>query len=152
MRAMVAASRVFESWLDYQNALKRAVAPLTAEQLVRPVLPGRRTTGAIAEHIVFGRALHLTRTPGADAAELEPYVQWGEVGAPSRSGAEIVEGLDATWRAIEGQLMRGTATGGLTDEEADVVKTTWGLMDHDLPHAGQLSLLLHAMGLSGVDI
>ena len=61
-RAAIAETRVFESWQDYQEALKRAIAPLTEEQLQRRLIPGLRTSGEIAEHIVFGRALHLHRT------------------------------------------------------------------------------------------
>jgi len=89
-RAEIAESRAFLSWQEYQNALKRAVAPLTAEQLRQRPLPGRRTPGEIAEHIVFGRALHLCRTLGPAAAELAPYRQWQNAGDPPRTAAEIV--------------------------------------------------------------
>ena len=151
-KATIAESRVFLSWQDYQEALKRAVAPLTNEQLGRRVLPGRRTPGEIAEHIVFGRALHLGRTLGADAAELASYQRWEDEGDPPRTAAEIVQGLELTWRIIEDRLMRGSSTDALTDGESEVVRTIWGLLDHDLPHAGQLSLLLRAIGMPGVDI
>lgn len=30
--------------------------------------------------------------------------------------------------------------------------TIWGLLEHDLPHAGELSLLLGAGGLPGVEM
>jgi hypothetical protein len=48
--------------------------------------------------------------------------------------------------------MGGSAIGSLTEEEAQIVPTIWGLLDHDLPHAGELSLLLGAAGLPGVEI
>jgi hypothetical protein len=63
-RAAIAETRVFESWQDYQEALKRAIVPLSEEQLQRRLILGLRTPGEIAEHIVFGRALHLHRTLG----------------------------------------------------------------------------------------
>lgn len=151
-RAMIAESRAFDAWRDYQEALKRAIAPLTKEQLAQRLLPGRRTPGEIAEHIVLGRALHLNRTPKADAAELALYLRWDDEGDPPRSAAEIVRGLEATWRIIENQLMRGSSTDTLIEGESEAVRTIWGLLDHDLPHAGQLSLLLRAMGMPGVDI
>jgi hypothetical protein len=47
--------------------------------------------------------------------------------------------------------MRGSPD-ALTDGESEVIRTIWGLLDHDLPHAGQLSLLLRAIGMAGVDI
>jgi hypothetical protein len=151
-RATIAESRAFVSWRDYQEALKRAIAPLTDEQLGRRLLPGRRTLGEIAEHIVFGRALHLGRALGADAAELAAYERWEDEGDPPRTATEIVQGLDVTWRIIEDRLMRGSSADALIDGESEVVRMIWGLLDHDLPHAGQLSLLLRAIGMPGVDI
>jgi hypothetical protein len=151
-RATLAELRAFESWQGYQNALKRAIASMTDEQLAERVLPGRRTPGEIAEHIVFGRALHLTRTLGVDAAGVAPYRQWGDDPNPPRSAAEIVKGLEDTWRIIEKRLMPGSSTGALPQAESEALRTIWGLLDHDLPHAGQLSLLLRAMGLPGVEI
>ena len=74
IRAAIAEARVFDSWLGYQEALKRAVAPLTEAQLRQRALPGRRTPGEIAEHIVFGRALHLHRALGEEAAVLIPLL------------------------------------------------------------------------------
>ena len=48
--------------------------------------------------------------------------------------------------------MRRSSADALTDRESEVVRTIWGLLDHDLPHAGQLSLLLRAIGMPGVNI
>ncbi|MCB0006959.1 MAG: hypothetical protein KDE04_10910 [Anaerolineales bacterium] len=152
MRAIVAETRVFESWLDYQEALKRAIAPLTAEQLGRRILPSLRTPGEIAEHIVFGRALHLHHTLGESAAALVPLIAWGEPNAAPQSAAEIVHGLELTWQFITKCLQSGSPTSPLPEAEALSVQTIWGLLDHDLPHAGELSLLLGAAGLPGVEI
>ena len=151
-RAAIAEARVFESWQDYQDALKRAIAPLTEEQLQRRLIPGLRTPGEIAEHIVFGRALHLYRTLGEGAAELTPLLAWENADAPPHTAAEILDGLDLTWRFITGCLMRGLPADSLPEEDALIMQTIWGLLDHDLPHAGELSLLLGADGLPGVEI
>ncbi len=151
-RAAIAEGRVFESWQDYQEALKRAVAPLSEEQLQRRLIPELRTPGEIAEHIVFGRALHVHRMLGDAAEELVPLLQWGDVDAPPRTAAEIVAGLELTWRYITNCLMRGSPADAIADQEAEIVQTIWGLLDHDLPHAGELSLLLGAFGIAGVEI
>ena len=151
-RAAIAETRVFESWQDYQEALKRAIAPLTPEQLQRRLIPGLRTPGEIAEHIVFGRALHLHRTLGEGAAELTPLLRWEDADDPPHTAAEIVHGLELTWRFITGCLMRGSPTDAIPNEEIPLQQTIWGLLDHDLPHAGELSLLLGADGLPGVEI
>lgn len=152
MRATIAELRAFQSWLDYQDALKRAIGPLTAEQLQRRPLTGRRTAGEIAEHIVYGRALHLQRILGAAAHELTPYLSWASAGVPARSGGEIVRGLEATWQIIVSQVMSGEAASELDDRQTARTQEIWGLLDHDLPHAGQLSLLLRAADLPGVTI
>jgi len=151
-RAAIAEARAFASWQDYQDALKRAIAPLTAEQLQCRLLPGLRTPGEIAEHIVFGRALHVHRTLGERAAELMPLIRWGDVDDPPHTAAEIVQGLELTWQFITDCLMRGSPADAIPEEEASIIQTIWGLLDHDLPHAGELSLLLGADGLPGVEI
>jgi hypothetical protein len=57
-----------------------------------------------------------------------------------------------TWRIIEAGLMRGSSSDALIEGESEVIGMIWGLLDHDLPHAGQLSLLLRAIGMAGVNI
>ena len=151
-RAAIAEARAFESWQDYQEALKRAIAPLSAEHLQRRLLPGLRTPGEIAEHIVFGRALWLHRALGERAAELTPLLRWEDAEDPPHTAAEIVQGLELTWRFISVCLMRGSPTDAIPEEEVPILQTIWGLLDHDLPHAGELSLLLGADGLPGVEI
>src|SRR5687768_14522747 len=152
LRAAVAEARAFESWQDYQEALKRAIAPLAEEQLQRRLIPGLRTPGEIAEHIVFGRALHLHRTLGEGAAELTPLLRWEDADDPPHTAAEIVRGLELTWRFITVCLMGGSPADAIPEEGVLIRQTIWGLLDHDLPHAGELSLLLGASGLPGVEI
>ena len=49
--------------------------------------------------------------------------------------------------------MRGSPTDAIPDgEEVSIIQPIWGLLDHDLPHAGELSLLLGADGMPGVEI
>ena len=151
-RAENAEARAFESWQDYQDALKRAIAPLTNEQLQQRLIPGLRTPGEIAEHIVFGRALHLQRTLGEEAAALLPLLKWGDSNEPLHTSAEILHGLELTWEIITACLMRGSPSDNMIEDEAVLVQTIWGLLDHDLPHAGELSLLLGMEGLPGVEI
>jgi len=63
-----------------------------------------------------------------------------------------VAGLEQTWGVIRERLLAGAAGDALPADEAAIVQKIWGLLDHDLPHAGQLSLLLVASGLPGVDL
>ena len=152
LRAAIAEARAFESWQDYQQALKRAIAQLTEEQLQRQLILGLRTPGEIAEHIVFGRALHLHRTLRQGVAELTPFLRWEDADDPPHTAAEIVQGLDLTWQFIIACLMHGSPTDPTSEEDVSIRQTIWGLLDHDLPHAGELSLLLGADGMPGVEI
>lgn len=152
IRAAIAEARAFESWQDYQEALQRAIAPLSEEQLQRRLLPGLRTPGEIATHIVFGRAKWVHHVLGEGAAELAPLLQWDEADGPPHTAAEILQGLELTWRIISERLMRGAAGDAIPEEEAAILQQIWGMLDHDLPHAGELSLLLGADGLPGVEI
>jgi hypothetical protein len=152
IRAAIAEERVYQSWLGCQEALRRAVAPLTAEQLRHRPIPGRRTPGEIAEHIVFGRALHLHRALGEAVPTVTPFLSW-EAADPGRTADEIVRGLEVTWQAIVGCVMRRTPMDEIPmGAEMLSMQVAWGLLDHDLPHAGQLSLVLRASGLPGVEI
>ena len=152
LRAAIAEARAFESWQDYQESLKHAIVPLTGEQLQRRLIPGLRTPGEIAEHIVFGRALHLHRTLGEEVAELTPLLRWNDTDDPPHTAAEIVHGLELTWQIITACLMRGSSGDVISEDDIAIIQTIWGLLDHDLPHAGELSLLLGADGLPGVEI
>src|SRR5262245_49555709 len=151
-RAAIAEARAFASWQDYQEALKRAIAPLTEEQLQRRLLPGLRTPGEITTHIVYGRAKWLHHVLGEGAADLTRLLLWDEAHDPPHTAAELLHGLELTWRFITVGLLRGSPTDAIPEEEVPIRQTIWGLLDHDLPHAGELSLLLGADGLPGVEI
>jgi hypothetical protein len=46
-------------------------------------------------------------------------------------------------------LMRGSSARALTEDDVLIAQPIWGLLDHDMPHAGQLSMLLRADGVPG---
>jgi len=94
----------------------------------------------------------LHRTLGERAAELMLLLRWEDADDPPHTAAEIVHGLELTWRFIAACLMRGSPTDAVPEEEMPIVQTIWGLLDHDLPHAGELSLLLGANGMPGIEI
>ena len=146
-------ARVWDSWQMYQAALLRTLAPLTEEQLGRRLVPGMRSVGEIAEHIVRARALHVQHALGDEAAELVPLANWDEPDDPTRSAAEIVAGLALTWRYITTCVERWSALGDpFPPEEAEKLEIVWGMLDHDLPHTGELSYQMGAFGLEGPEI
>ncbi len=165
----------YTSWEGYQNRLKEALSPLTTEQLALRAAPGLRAVGEIALHIIGCRMFWFTGFLGEDGGEdvkayarwnevaLEtPYASWGEValalGAPAPTGAELVRGLDNTWRLMADCLarwssadMRQTFHDGDNEDGAPVEVSrawvVWHVLEHDLHHGGELSLTL---GLHGI--
>ena len=151
-RASIAEARVFEAWRNFQEALKRTIAPLTEEQLGLRLRPDLRSVGEIAEHIAYGRALWMKHIQAQSAADLEPLLAWAEPGDPPRTVAEVLAGLDASWAWLSAYLMRGSADDEYSEEDGERLYIIWGMIDHDLPHGGEISLILGAHGLPGLDL
>ena len=151
--ATLSQARITESWRHYQVELTRVIAPLTEAQMSLRLVPGLRSLGEIAEHIVRARALWLHRVLGG--ADLEPMTGWDEPDDPPRTAAEVLHGLDQTWRVISSCLARWTSDYlrvTIPDEEVLQLRTILGLMEHDLHHGGELSFGLGAYGLPAPDM
>src|SRR5258708_29376691 len=89
----------YTSWKAYQDHLKEALAPLTAEQLERRAAPHLRSIGENALHIIGCRAYWFTAFLGEDyGEEMKVYVGWNEgalaLGAPLPSTPQLAHGLD----------------------------------------------------------
>ena len=146
-RASIAEARVFEAWRNFQEALRLTIAPLTEEQLGLRLRPDLRSVGEIAEHIAYGRALWLKNIQAESAADLEPLLAWADPHDPPRTIAEVLAGLDESWARLGAYLMRGSADDAYSEEDGERLYTIWGMIDHDLPHGGEISLILGAHGL-----
>src|SRR5947209_15398025 len=77
----------YTSWKAYQDRIKGALAPLTAEQLELRAAPHLRSIGENALHIIGCRVGWFTEFLGEDPGpEMKMYVDWNEValelGAP----------------------------------------------------------------------
>ncbi len=103
----------YAGWRGYQRRLVAAIAPLTVEQLALRTTPRHWSIGMYATHIVANRAwwFHARMGEGGDA--LTPYELWalGVCEAdvdPGHTAAELVAGLETTWRGIERTLARLT--------------------------------------------
>lgn len=151
-RASIAEARVFEAWRNFQEALKRTIAPLTEEQLGLRLRPELRSVGEIAEHIAYGRALWMKNIHAASAADLEPLLAWDDPNDPPRTVAEILAGLDESWGRLGAYLMRGAADDEYSQENEERLYTIWGMIDHDLPHGGEISLILGVYGLPALEL
>ena len=90
----------YKGWDAYQALLIKAIAPLSSDQLVLRVAPHLRSVGENVAHIISGRVSNFLVLGEADA-EITPLETWDEDGAPPRSVAELVSGLEATWRMCQ---------------------------------------------------
>jgi uncharacterized damage-inducible protein DinB len=151
----------YASWKEYQDRLRAALAPLTAEQLALRVAPGLRSIGENAAHIVGCRAGWFTFTLGEDSdADVKAIASWDEPDAPARSAAELVQALDRTWQLMADCLarwrpadMQQTFVEARPDDwvgERPYLSRAWivwHVLEHDLHHGGEISLSLGMHGL-----
>ena len=151
-RASIAEARVFEAWRNFQEALKLVIAPLTDEQLGLRLRPDLRSVGEIAEHIAYGRALWLKNIQAEGAVDLYSLLAWDEPNDPPRTVAEVLAGLDESWKRLSTYLMHGSADDEYSAEDGERLYTMWGMIDHDLPHGGEISLILGAHGLPALSL
>ena len=103
----------YAGWGRYQRHLVAAIESLTVEQLALRATPSHWTIGMYATHIVANRAWFFRARMGEGGDELIPYELWalGVCEAdvdPGHTAAELVAGLETTWRGIEATLARLT--------------------------------------------
>lgn len=150
----------YAGWDNYQRLMAAAIAPLTAEQLALRAAPQLRSIGELAAHIIAVRFRWFHMVFGVSGDELAPLGTWDRVATTHRT-AELVEGLEATWRMIEEaleswrtadltEIMRGTHRGEPYELSRQWV--IWHVIEHDLHHGGELSFSLGMHGLTGLDI
>jgi uncharacterized damage-inducible protein DinB len=151
----------YTSWKAYQDHIKGALAPLTAEQLELRAALHLRSIGENALHIIGCRVGWFTEFLGEDPGpEMKVYADWNEValelGAPIPTAAELVQALDRTWQFMADCLarwgpedMRHTFPDNWDGQPVDVSRAwvVWHVMEHDLHHGGELSLTLGLHGL-----
>ncbi len=152
---------VYENWATYNAKLRAAVAPLTAEQLTAHPAPHLWPLGQIVQHIISVRAGWFSGTLQDEDAAMSAYMEWGQRESPWRDGAELARGLDETWAFIESRLRRWSpeeCAQTFPDEwdgQTWDVSRSWVIyhvLEHDLHHGGEASLILGMNGLATVDI
>src|SRR5690349_11015184 len=139
-RSQIAAERALEIWQHMQDELVRVVGQLTDEQMNTSIAPNLRTLGEQAEHIVRGRALWVHKV--VEDPSLEAWMNWDEPDDPTRSAAEVVAGLHHTWQKLRAYIEPSTTDeaaghGTVSEQEKEGLRTVWGMLDHDLCHAGE---------------
>jgi uncharacterized damage-inducible protein DinB len=151
----------YESWQLYQEHLKAALAPLTAEQLALRAAPHLRSIREIAAHVIAGRVHWFSEFLGEGDDDTATLRTWDEPGAPELTAQDLLRGLDRSWQLMAARLQRWTS--------ADMAHTfphewrgnqyglsrswvVWHLLEHDLHHGGEISLMLGMHGLQAPDV
>jgi uncharacterized damage-inducible protein DinB len=149
---------VYDGWDGYQLAIVRSIAPRTPEELRWRAAPHLRSAGEIARHVAEGRVDWFGRTFGAGTTAVAGRVAgWRDEERVGEDAAELVRGLEDSWRMIAEGLVRWTV--------ADLAETfpltyqgtryalprqwiLWRILTHDLHHGGELAYVLGAQGIS----
>ncbi len=156
----------YQGWDVYQQRIVTAIAPLSLQQLALRPAPHMWSIGMLAAHIIATRVGWFHMWLGAGSAELGSLATWDEDGEPARPVAELVGGLETTWAMIQGALNHWSAADleqifydpYAPDQEQATKRQRsrqwiiWHLLEHDLHHGGELSLILGMHGLTALDL
>ncbi|HMN30894.1 MAG TPA: DinB family protein [Caldilineaceae bacterium] len=151
---------IYAGWQDYQITLITALRPLSAEQLALRAAPHLRSIAQITAHLVAARANWFYRLLQEGGEPFARLGQWERSNEPTPSTAELIQGLETTWRGMQTSLARWspddwqqTYTQGHPYEPATITRqwVIWHLLEHDLHHGGEISLTLGMYGLAAPD-
>ena len=151
----------YSGWHNYQTLLVTALKPLSLEQLSLRPAPGLRSIGEIATHMIGARArwFYLLMNEGGD--EFAALGTWDRKGMPARNASELIHGLESTWQGMQSAIARWTPDdwqqtypGEGSDEPETITRqwVIWHLIEHDLHHGGEISLMLGMHGLQAPDL
>ena len=147
----------YRGWEEYQRLLIEALTPLTDEQLAINASIGERPIWNIVAHIVATRVGWFQGLMGEGDPFLIELDDWDLDGAPPRSAAELIDGLERTWAMIDECLNRWTPENlddAFSRERPHGVVTRtrqwviWHVLEHDMHHGGEVSLTLGNHGLA----
>ena len=151
----------YRGWEDYQRLLIDAIAPLSPEQLALHASPGQRPLWLLVAHIIGTRIGWFQGLMGEGDPALAELDLWDADGAPPRTAAELIHGLEVSWAMIDGCLNRWTPDmldDAFTRERPRGLVTrtrqwiVWHVLEHDLHHGGEISLTLGNHGLAAPDL
>jgi uncharacterized damage-inducible protein DinB len=152
---------IYENWQGYNKKLRDCIAPLTNEQLLLQPAPRLWSLGQVVQHIISVRAGWFSGTLQDDNEMMKEYMLWGQRDSPDRSAAELAGGLNETWAFIEARLQRWTPADCARtfpdewDGQVYEVSRSWVIyhvMEHDLHHGSEVSLILGMNGLRAIDL
>ncbi len=77
---------IYENWRGYQEKLRNAIAPLTADQLMLQPAPHMWPLGQILQHIIAVREGWFSGTLQDENEIMSAYMAWGRRDSPHAAG------------------------------------------------------------------
>ena len=167
----------YDGWEQYQGLLLGALRDLTAEQLASKPGPGMWAVWQLASHMAGSRAYWFHDVLGEGDPSIREMFRvdsttvpdlpiedagWEDDETHPREAAEIVDGLDRTWAMIDGCVRRWSSDDLVLEfsrqRRSGETQTftrawvIWHLMEHDLHHGGEVSLILGSHGIPALDL
>jgi uncharacterized damage-inducible protein DinB len=166
----------YEGWAEHQRLFLAAIRDLTPGQLALRTAPNLWAVWQLASHMAGARAYWFHDVLGEGDPAIRDMFRVARTTVPdlpledagweddedhSRDAAEIVGAFDRTWTVIDDCLRRWTPddlavefsrrrrSGTQTFTRQWVI---WHLMEHDLHHGGEVSLILGTHGLPALDL
>lgn len=157
------AAYFYQGWEIYQGMLIKALAPLTPEQLALRSREGLRSVDENARHIIGARGRWFHMLMGLGDEEFIAMSEWDRSTAPARTVAELIHGLEHTWQIMHAALASWSPADLAfaypnTDREPGEPNSftrqwiIWHLIEHDIFHGGEISQILGAHGVMGMDL
>ena len=153
---------IYENWGQYNQKLQNCVVPLNPEHLSLQPSPGMRPLGQVLQHIVSVRAGWFSGSLQDPDSAMREYMEWGRRDSPQRSPSELARGLEDTWAFIDSRLRRWTPADcaktfqdELSDGKTYELTRSWVIyhvLEHDLHHGSEVSLILGMNGLQPLDL
>lgn len=152
---------IYENWRGYNDKLRNCVVPLSKDQLRLQPAPHMWPLSQIVQHIISVRAGWFSYTLQENDPVMNVYMEWGQRESPARSAEELARGLDETWAFIENCLHRWTPDDCARtfpdewDGQVYQVSRSWVIyhvLEHDLHHGSEVSLILGMNGIQALDL
>ncbi|GCE14971.1 DinB family protein [Tengunoibacter tsumagoiensis] len=158
----------YKGWENYQRRLVEMIAPLSSEQLALPASSHTWTLGMLAQHIIANRVWWYQVWMGEGDPSLAHIAHWDPADIawqPVVDTATLVSGLESTWEMVASALARWTAAdlehvfqppSALREDEREKFPPfsrrwiIWHVLEHEIHHGGELSLVLGGHGLLGI--
>jgi uncharacterized damage-inducible protein DinB len=166
----------YDGWANYQRLLLAAIRDLSPEQLALRPAPNLWAVWQLAGHMAGSRAHWFHSVLGEGDPSVRDMFRVANTTVPDlpledagweddedhpRGASQIVEAFNRTWTMIDDCLKRWSPddlaveftrhrpTGTQTMTRQWVI---WHLMEHDVHHGGEVSLILGSHGLPALEL